>query len=159
MYGYTQFPNERYLILGYFSIPEWYSYTKSINSYTSNTKINLLADTINLCAFRQSNYIANIDNRLLDLVLSNIEITVKRETSLVNIDSFHPPLLIEMKKLSQLNNMSPSYSFHDFRYADYKIINTAINDIDCITELNTDTINGSVDKFYLIVNRIIQNNV
>lgn len=55
--------------------------------------------------------------------------------------------------------MYPSYSYRDFKNADYNGINNLIIGNDLFAELNVHSINNAVDNFYSVIICLITNSV
>lgn len=148
-------PNDKFVILGDFNVP---GFVINYPGYgISATKFNLLKDFINFSGFHQFNGILNNDNRLLDLILSNVDISVSLiNDSLVNVDSCHPPLLARLTGYSR-RSKNEEYSYRDFNGADYDIINSKLLEVDWMELLSINDINEMVDVFYLNINDIISN--
>lgn len=80
------------IILGDFNVPEFCSYSRSDN----NLKAELLCSLQDFFDFSQFNEMFNQNNRLLDLVFSNIQCHVEHEIApFVREDSHHPALFIQ----------------------------------------------------------------
>ncbi|KAG6445583.1 hypothetical protein O3G_MSEX003981 [Manduca sexta] len=121
-----------------------------------------LIDFISLNNLYQFNSIKNCDDRLLDLVLSNLNnISVETPTDLLsNLDNRHPPLLVNIK----FNNVTPMRKQYrtDYNYfkANYTVILSHLKVIDWQAELcNCDNVNTMVAKFYELVRNIIKQTV
>lgn len=157
---YTTNPEDNYLIIGDFNhrtLP-----IDLANYNGSDNKIKLLANMVNFCGLTQFNFEYNRNHRTLDLVLSNFSLTLKQASSndlLVHIDSHHPALKLNLLSLHS-SEKKVVYSYKDFFNANYDAINSSILQANFIQELITiDDINLCVDKFYQIINNIIDNNV
>lgn len=91
-------PSDNVIVLGDFNVPDFSFYTQqlNVNNYrfinpSDRAKCDLIINTLNLCNLSQYS-----NNRILDLVFSNIAVVVNNCTSpLINIDKFHPALVIE----------------------------------------------------------------
>lgn len=117
-----------------------------------------LTEAMHFVNLEQYNGISNINNGLLDLVLSNIDcykIAVKRSSfDLVDPDSYHPSLEIEVS--TAFSKLTPEFHKRfNFWRADYDSINTdiALTDWSQMHHLNVDQ---GVDFLYLYLDRIIR---
>nr|CAH7749762.1 unnamed protein product [Callosobruchus chinensis] len=106
---------------------------------------------MSLPLFKQYNGIRNNDDRILDLVVSNIECVVDRDYSpLVNEDNYHPSLLISLKinytgkGNFEVNNQQVRYNFrradfhslyNDFLNINWDFLKNEVNSNDAIEYL------------------------
>ena len=103
----------------------------------------------------QFNLVNNVNNVILDLVLSNSTNTsVMEAPPLVPFDRHHPPLLITFRNTKFRILKRQTYFKYHFEKAPYDLINDALANIDwnCIDSLN---VNLCVDKFYDLLFGII----
>ena len=152
------------LIAGDFNISNipWELHTSSsylLPLLNSNSGIhNLLSDFLELYDFKQFNYIKNINDKILDLVVCNSEIVSIKECSnpIRNVDPHHPPLEISI-------SISPAhYSPHvkiqknNYFKGDYDKITKALSEISWKDELlKYDNVNDMISRFYQILYKII----
>lgn len=110
----------------------------------------------------QYNAIENKQNRILDLVISNLiyPIKVTRSCDVISkVDDFHPPLQIAIhlnlpKPLTNKKTM-----IYKFKNADYHKIRKRLEEINWNIVLKSDTIDTAVDNFYLVLREIIAESV
>lgn len=83
-----------FILVGDFNLPT-YIVPSGLNNSSSNE--TLLTNTLNYCGFNQYNNIVNHNNRILDLVFSNLQIEVSNANLplQIRIDKNHPPLSLE----------------------------------------------------------------
>lgn len=121
---------------------------------TASEFINTLAIT----ELKQINYIRNVNNRILDLVLTNCntdDFSLVPADEISKIDSHHPPfeIIISAKNVKFITPIkTPKLNYFK---ANYELINYELNLVDWNSELNSLDINEQLDKFYGIVNDII----
>lgn len=107
------------LILGDFNIPEYSDYL--LNSRITD-KTLLLLNFLELLNLRQFNNINNVNQKFLDLVLSNKDCTVDKAIDvLIQEDAYHPAIIISynIQKNSRRNKQSTNQTFYNFRRADF----------------------------------------
>lgn len=106
---------------------------KSDRNFTNCvSKLKLLIESMTLCNFSQYNGVTNNYNSgILDLVLSTFEVSVTDESNnaLVNVESFHLPLLIDLKRFHQREKIN-TYTYKDYTNAIYDNINARIREIE-----------------------------
>lgn len=140
-------PDDKFIILGDFNIPQFLSITSG--SSISNSKFNLLNDCVNFCGLDQYNNIVNANNRLLDLFFSNIVLKVNScEDGLVNTDLCHPPLKSTIVNFGIRPN-SDAYSYRDFNGADYSHVNSRLLEINWHEILNLSDVPIKCLKFFI----------
>ncbi|CAK1549330.1 unnamed protein product, partial [Leptosia nina] len=134
--------NRHVLILGDFNTHNLSWLEVNPNSYQpidpSDTKARLLSESVYLCNLYQFNHIANINNRLLDLVFSSFDaIEVVAAEPLSRIDLHHPPLLIQLKLKSDArsNLMRNTTAHFNFLKSNYSCIKSSLAAIDWFTVL------------------------
>lgn len=129
-------------------------------SINPNSKHELwLSDFINLHDLRQYNWVKNNKKRILDLVLSDVNVTGLRlcVAPLSNIDAYHPPLECELEcdaSQDNLNNkQEPRFKFFK---ADYTKILEELGGI-CWSDvfLKCSNVDSMVTTFYRIMNETI----
>lgn len=101
------------IILGDFNISKSDPAFTIANNMIENEFINFL----NVNNISQCNYVTNKDNKILDLILSNTNVTVERsEFSLVKADLYHPPLEIlhevDIYDKVNIHYSGPQYMFN-----------------------------------------------
>ena len=97
-------------------------------------KTDLLLFFLNFFNLKQHNFILNAQNRLLDLVFSNIDCFIAHELDYIfKIDPSHPPLCIEVfMHLSDINVNFPSANSPrlNYRKANYTALVHKLSTID-----------------------------
>lgn len=118
----------------------------------------LLYDFLALHNINQFNLVYNKDNNILDLVLCSIDsIKVSGIEHMSKIDTYHPPLLIELDLVSMSSVLTklevPRYNF---RSANYTALNADLNAVNWNSVIgNEQDVNIMVDKFYTTLNNLI----
>lgn len=128
-----------------------------------NTKINqTFIDFTHLNNLMQCNNVANVKNKILDLVLvDSLECTVAEAPKcLSKIDPYHPPLEIQLRYSSQNFLKLHKASRLNFKKADYSSIKEDLGNTnweDLFSDIDDpDTL---VEIFYNVVNQTIERNV
>ncbi|KAG6460286.1 hypothetical protein O3G_MSEX011890 [Manduca sexta] len=114
---------------------------------------------MSLNSLSQLNSIKNHNNRVLDLVFSNFDgVSVIKSTNyLSKIDVHHPPLNIEVTTKEPSYAVSKQFATHNFRKADYSLVNNKLSVVDWYSELSSvGDVNIAVSKFYSILHSIIE---
>lgn len=145
-------PRAKFVLLGDFNLPSlnWSLYSLPIicNSPIDSYFISMLSQF----NFNQFNLLRNNNNVTLDLVLSNIHLSVSNEPDpLLPIDKHHPALNITLK-YEQFNILSTTYDIiYDFKNCDYvKIVKYIGDSLNIINPISSD-VNGVVDRLYMIL--------
>ena len=161
-----EFPDDIYLIVGDFNIPQAVWCTTSDSSVTKlmgNFGVPLVESISAFLSFnslQQFNLVPNNNNKQLDLVMSNTECVVTCSGSpLIPEDKYHPALEINVPKLSLHPLRPPPRLIRMFQIADYEAINCALSKIDWFSCLDVGDIEASVDCFYKILEQIISDHV
>lgn len=171
------FPDHSFLITGDFNIPniKW-SYVNNISQIDFLPKITKETKGISRyfhsyilkLKLLQKNVHTNIANNTLDLVLSTLlDFIVEIPDEFISkTDVYHPPLeiIIDLKKIITFSHCSSDFSplhlvTYDYKNANYDLINEKINDINWNEELDNLNTLDAIDKFYYIVNSLIDENV
>ncbi|CAG4927761.1 unnamed protein product [Colias eurytheme] len=152
------------LIVGDFNLPgiNWVTQDNAPYLITSDTSTGYLKDRLidfnALHNLQQYNNIQNFQNKILDLILSDIsEIRVAQSSNPVReVDRFHPPLEITPIISPKINKSIPRKKFL-FHKANYNDINEMLKNINWNTELcPMEDVDVMVDKFYSIIHSIIK---
>lgn len=138
------------IILGDFNLPE---YQQPGENTSRVTHIN------NLCAFfglTQYNHVKNVNNHVLDLVLSTKNVTVsKSHNTILNEDSYHPALDIELyfeKSNKNIQNLQFNENLsYNFKKADFVSLYSHIINIDWLCLKQCVDVNDACDLFYEIL--------
>ena len=140
--------NDVYFI-GDFNIP---NYREFIVHNNNVERTAALMSFLNYFDLKQCNSILNSNNRLLDLVISNVTCGVeKAQDVLLKEDSHHPALSIiihlsvndNTKNRKSFANNIPTYNFHK---ADF--YSSQIQSIDWSALKNTNDVNSACERFY-----------
>ncbi|KAK9693740.1 hypothetical protein QE152_g34006 [Popillia japonica] len=94
----AQLVGENFVIIGDFNLPHLTS-----ESNVHNTKVSTFTCFLNVLNIKQFNRIVNADNKLLDLILSNLNCSIaisRNNCPLVPEDSYHPALNINIEYTS-----------------------------------------------------------
>lgn len=154
-------PNARFILLGDFNIPniEWYqSGNRCLPIRYEGRLANELINTMTSTNTAQRNIIKNNFGKILDLVISNFNVSVSNATALVKVDIFHPPLRLQLDRSDIKYMTSTKTTKYNFFKANYFNLNREISAIKWENELNDTTIESSVDRFYTIINKLIKMN-
>ncbi|XP_039761446.1 uncharacterized protein LOC120634736 [Pararge aegeria] len=156
------------LILGDFNLGS-INWTRNDNSTTrclpSNYSNELgfsLVDFLSLNNLVQCNSIENHNGRVLDLVLANFEnIKVTNSLDLLSkLDPHHPVLDIEITEIDNTVLISKPVIRYCFQKANYSTVLSELRRVDWDYELvNCEDVNVMVQKFYLILNKIINSTI
>lgn len=156
-------PNAKFLVFGDFNFGasiEWFPYMNECLAIShGGDRASEFLNTLAITESKQINHIRNINNRILDLVLTNCNtddylLTAVNELS--KIDAHHPPFEINIK-IKDIKFISPIKTTKlNYFKADYELINYELDLIDWSMELEIRDINGQINRFYTIVNDIIQ---
>lgn len=156
-------PQSKFIIMGDFNLSSisWLSTGNSClaTNFEGNCAVDLL-NTLSITDLSQRNSIPNKFNRILDLVISNCDLSITHPNiTIVPEDVFHPALSITVRAIN-VKYMNPMKSVkYNFLKANYESINSKLNAIKWHDELNYEDIDHSIDKFYKILNDIIDKDV
>ncbi|XP_045454348.1 uncharacterized protein LOC123663726 [Melitaea cinxia] len=157
------FPLHNIVVMGDFNIP---NATWSIQNNCSSLALQNISQSvltyqlssfINFTNLQQYNCVFNVNDRLLDLVLSDLKCLVSRTLPLSEPeDIHHPSLSIVINIYSMERNLSLNrHLVRKYNKADYSIVNTQLSKINWRVELEDKDITEAVDTFYSIVNDVI----
>lgn len=152
-------PYSKFIILGDFNMSniEWFRSGKCFTAidFDGFSASNLL-DTLTCTDLSQFNGIKNSFNRILDLVLSNVELTVVRANEIItNEDDYHPSLIVTVHSANVKFMKVKKGRKLNYRKADYVSINTEIEQINWTEILNDQNIDIASENFYYIIMNII----
>lgn len=110
-----------------------------------------LIDTMQYTNLFQFNLVLNYYNRILDLVMSNLDyhnLTVELGEALSKVDKNHPPLSISLNL--ECVKMQPAHFYNgvNFRKLDYARMSQLIDSVDWEALLSNPDVDGCVDVFY-----------
>lgn len=148
------------IIIGDFNLPHF------ITDPLTCSKCITFSCLCNMFSLKQYNSIVNCDERLLDLVLTNIKsgITVERDDfPFVSVDQYHPALCVALtipKSVSSLSSFpSNSNARYNFRRANFPQLYADLTNCDWSFLTEIKDVNLALDKFYESVYRIFDLNV
>lgn len=159
--------NSSFLIIGDFNLPfiKWKLKPNNLIKpcLCDNRSAQALTECINFTGLNQFNYIHNVNNTILDLVLSNISFSsIKCSESidvLVKTDRHHPALEIDLNIKTITLLKDHKFKIRNFRKSNFDNIRQDLSVIkwaELLQDLNTEQ---SVSKFYEILDLIIQTHV
>lgn len=140
LFGDILIQNENILILGDFNVP---NYVLKTNKTKKSQLVEEFEMMLNL---KQSNNVLNCNNKLLDLVLSNLNCDIEHDNCpLVVEDNYHPALMIncdiDLPQVNESNNVD--FKRYNFRKANFPDLYNALaqtnwdflNDIQDVDEM------------------------
>lgn len=154
VFASTKNPYDKFFIAGDFNLSNisWSSangsnyLTPLVDSANSNH--TELLDLINLCGLRQFNNVKNNMDRLLDLVISNEDVSVSHcKEPLVREDPYHPALICKLNfiNLPALKSQPrPKYFYYK---ADYTALRADLDSQDWQTLLSCGSVDDAVAVF------------
>lgn len=159
-------PCDKFLIMGDFNMPNLTWKVSDGNSFyiadclQGPVQQNLF-DDLNLCNLSQYNNIFNCNNRLLDLIFSNNDVTIARcQNPLSKLDATHHPALCISADFVQLHQLKPrpftKYLYHS---GDYDVIISKLDAIDWQHELHGKSLEDAVSFFYSTLNDLRTNHI
>lgn len=136
------------LVVGDFNVPNF------TNINLNDAKSNIVNHFIAFSNFKQFNNILNVNNRLLDLVLSDIKCSVfKDENPLVVEDTYHPAFYIEciinqkhMPNFPKTNAMNAKT--YNFKKANFIALYNSLLEVNWDFLNNTNNVNDACKQFY-----------
>lgn len=158
-------PNGNFLLFGDYNLSDSITWTAEPDGIcTASSVVGNIAesvvDMLSLTNLSQFNSKRNVNDRTLDLVLSNIDadkIVLDTYSDYVaRVVAHHPPvtLLLDVSPLRYLEeNLPPKMNF--FR-ANYDEINVLISEIDWNSEFNDRNVDDSVQRFYDLLSTLLE---
>lgn len=160
-------PNDTFIMAGDYNLADSVTWsTNPINptnicdAINVNGKIpNALVDLLSFCNLNQFNMIRNVNDRTLDLIISNIRnshINVSRSCyPLVPIDDHHPAIEVCVN-LSPLKFLTEKrLAKTNFYRANYAQLNNDLSNINRFSELKDLHIDDAVNRFYELLEPFI----
>lgn len=152
-------PNAKFLIVGDFNLGasiEWYLFEGSCISLSHNGETaSELINTMAINELKQMNSIRNSNGRILDLLLTNTEVTIHPSEPLTNVDSHHPPFVFNFVA-SNIKFIKPVKSTKlNFYKANYFMINNELSQLNWDEIFAGLNLHDMVDKFYVVLHSII----
>lgn len=123
-----------------------------------NDKATKLINTLHFCGLVQQSSVFNYSGVILDLVLSNVDLTVNEISSddlLAPIDHHHPALNIQLSINQQTFATTLNVSQFKFWDADYNIINDQLISTNWDDILHSSDVNQMLASFYKKLYEII----
>lgn len=167
---YTADSDTKFLIIGDYNIPDltWIQqtdcdYLKPVDPSTALH--SLLIDTLSFMQLQQFNNIYNRNNRMLDLVLSNLNHICTCSEPQMNLTTnpkfhHHPSLHLTIDKVTIPKTIPfqqvPKYNFET---CDYTVIRTDLSNINWTNTLKEKNVSDMLDIFYELVYEIIDKRV
>lgn len=158
-------PNGKFLLFGDYNLSDTITWTANSDGSCNPTHITgriaeSFIDMLSLTNLNQFNAKKNVNNRTLDLLLSNAEpnklTTDTNNDTLSRMDNHHPPIsiLLDVSPLRFLEeNRPPKLNF--FR-ADYTVLNARINEINWVSELSDLNVDESLQRFYDLLSPLFE---
>jgi hypothetical protein len=139
------FPNDEFLILGDYNVPEFYRSTLPRGS-----KYGTLVDFMEICNLTQFNtHINEASETVLDLVFSSSSLSIDRcDTPVVSPDIYHPPIVISTS-ISLPADTEEIKVFRNWKEANWLGIKNSLAEVDwdAAFYLCSD-VDSLVDRFY-----------
>ena len=157
--------NNEFLLVGDFNTTQISWLCSGSNTLLSpnnplDKKADLLIDFMTFFDLNQYNIIPNCNDRYLDLVLSTSKHTritqCHRADPLSREDRHHPPLSFDLITSLPIKTMKHNDNKRvNFRKCDFASVKEELRAFDWTTELDTDSVDSSTEKFYKILNDTI----
>lgn len=146
------------IIFGDFNVPSFVD-----TSARDGCKL-ALDNFITFFEFHQHNNVLNLNNRLLDLVFSNVACRVSRDKCpLLPEDLHHPALIVEICRQSfkkeQAFQSNIDFKSYNFKKANFVDLYRDMLNIDWSILLEINDINIAIDEFYNILYAVIDRHV
>lgn len=162
-YVYTTNPDSIFCVIGDFNLPEltWTITPPTVSPLNIPNEVSkILINTITTMALNQYNGLLNINNRTLDLLFCSQDCQLSQPNiALINPDRHHPHFEFLVNLHAKQNLQNKELKKYNFFKADYNAIRAKLLTINWHDELNTETINTSVDRFYDILYNILDDYV
>jgi hypothetical protein len=125
-------------------------------------RCNSFLDFVNLLNMRQYNSVLNTSGRTLDLILSNMEMSVsvtRHDQPLVEEDQHHPSLSVSLGFVHSKVLGAQVRQYYDFHRVNYDDVNQTLSAVDWETQLHHPHVNDNLSHFYNILMNIIDTHV
>lgn len=158
---FNQYPHHNYLLIGDFNLPciQWdlsgptHAKKGSVEVYNAGIR---LTERTSLAGLTQFNLMPNHKGNILDLVFSNLPLSMETITyPLVQADDHHPAFSFDINDLIFVPLIECRKETRNFRKANYDKINQYLSEIDWTSILNNKSTNDSVEIFYSNLNECI----
>lgn len=148
------FVNSKVFLVGDFNVPSW-----SCNATCRYFKT--LYNFGEFCDLTQYNSIINFNNRLLDLVFSNIQCSVSRCLEpLVKEDPHHPCLFVKIRSDTSYKNFEQNNTHsYNFKKANFPLLYDALLNVDWTVLHNTKDTDDMCTEFYNIIYKLFDSYV
>lgn len=146
------------LILGDLNIPELHDY---YNRGVSSTLVNSFKYFLSATDLIQYNKVANIENRILDVIIANVQCNVEKSEGLVAEDIRHPALSIniEITPPSCRRVLPSNAHYYNFRRANFDLLTTLFFSQDWSVLYSIDNVEDAFEKFKNIIYDIFDTSV
>lgn len=138
--------NSEIVILGDFNITNFNAII------TNDSKNQLIHNFMNFTGMNQYNNIKNTYGRILDLILSDVNCDIYRDTSpIVNEDLYHPSLIVTLIARYERHSdfkLHPTNRVYNFRKANFPALYSSILDSDWSFLNSYSNIDDACDSFY-----------
>lgn len=147
-------PSDKFILLGDFNLPniDWQFANEDLHLSPSNIQGPVqtsLFDNFNLCNLMQYNSHINVNDRILDLILSNDHVSVSCcDSPLVPEDSHHKALCVSADFVEIHSLLTKPYFKFIYNLADYSSIIHELNEVDWLYEFNNRSLEDAVSYFY-----------
>lgn len=158
---HDKYKNVNYLLVGDFNLPclSWSGDGWSLTHMGSSLiqdRACAFVENLSLLGLTQHNYTLNHCDNTLDLCFSNLPLEVSATDGLTRIDTFHPPLNIDILDLHIKSFITNKICRYNFRKCDYELLNKYLSDINWDQLLSgIDGIDNAIDLFYEKLNECI----
>lgn len=151
-------PSDKFLVLGDFNLPniKWEPADDGQSFTPSNIQGHVqtsLFDNFTVCNLSQFNSHLNVNKKILDLVLSNDEVSVAScDDPLVPEDPHHKAICVSADFVEYHTLPARSCIKYQYVSADYAAINNRLSEIDWPSEVCTRTLEDAIIFFYNTLN-------
>ena len=148
---YLNEPNSKVIIVGDFNLADYIKYSnKSFSNFPP--LIASLYNFMNFFDLNQFNFVPNHNNRILDLILSNVHLIASKSLDpLLPTDPHHPPLDIQLDASSLVgkrNRITITNTMYNFKRANFALLYEKILEVDWDFLNSIDDVNVACSKFY-----------
>ena len=151
------FFESKLIILGDFNVPEFFSSQNS--SKNSTNVVHACKDFMNFFGLTQNNDITNPDNRLLDLVFSNLDCKISRAVELLTHEDYYHPAInisIQTHKTRSTSFRSNNSKEFNFRKANFPLLYMHLYNADFSVIESTNEVNEALEFLYDILFNIFR---
>lgn len=137
---------ENVIVMGDFNVPSF------VNSDIVDSKTIVIKNFMYFLNLNQVNQMLNSSDRLLDLVLCNVDCEIISDNApLVPVDAHHPALIISFHKIDCKNSQfitNRNKKTYNFKNADFPALYNSLLQIDWTFLTEFEDVNSAVDEFY-----------